>query len=1477
MKKLRGVLLFIATSWISIASSITLNLSDTPLFLTKTAAPLTMMIIERDHKLFTGAYNDVTDLNGDGVPELHYTPSIDYYGYFDSHKCYSYSSKNGEFDPTTVTATKKCSGAWSGDWLNWATMTRIDLLRKALYGGDRGNNDTPGQTILQRTILPQDGHSFGKEYTSAAVDGYNITDYTPLAQPTAGTRHLFANTTLMNNNDNKSYTVNQPLLRVVLNSSARIWDWIGKSKPIAGQVLASGATVNPTEYIVRIKVCDNSVGLESNCKLYADTASKSVKPTGLVQAFGENVTMKFGLFTGTFNNNIEGGVLRKNIEDLSNEISWNNGQFTSASIGLIQAINRLLIPDFQVDYSYKDGFVFNRPLNNSEFQSWGNPIAEIFHEALRYYAGKLTPTSAFTYTGGTDNSMALPKPKWFDPYDPSQNPACAKPNILIVSDPNPNYDSNMVPGSYFNSYSSDLTPTPNVSALADTIWNTEFGGSSKQAYIGQSGTNYDGTPSAKTVTSFSNIRGLIPDEPSKQGTYYTAALAYWAWQNDISAAPGDQNVHTYSLALGSPLPNIDINAGGKKITLVPFAKTVGKTSSSCINNTQIDATKGGFQPTNQMIGYYITALTPTSGTIRINFNDLEQGGNYDVTNTALYSYVVNADNTVSVTVTSTYSSDCLIKHIGYVVSGTTADGPYLVVRDATVPTDITYFLDTPGITRPMPLTDTRTFTPGNNPPATTLNNPLYLAAKWGSFNDINANNVPDLTDEWSTVTPGTPDNYFLVSNPLMMSQQLNSALENILARSSSAAAAAISSGSLNSSTRLYQVMFNTIDWSGEVLSFPIKSDGSLNVSGPGPNGAEWDAGDKITAQNYNTGRNIITYNPDSRTGIPFRWPVNPNSPASTELSPNEITSLNLNPDTGINDGLGSARLNYIRGLATNEKLNGGTFRNRPNSKLGDIVNSAPMYVGAPNLPYLDIWSDPTAPENSNPYSTYKSSHANRIPVLYVGANDGMLHAIHATAGTELLAFVPNSAYYYTSPSGSITSKLGLLTSPLYQHRYFVDGSPNVSDVFYNGQWHTVLVSGLNKGGQSIFALDVTDPSQFTETNANNLVLWTFNDFNTSPSGVQPNGDQDLGYTYSQPSIVRMRNGHWAAIFGNGYNNTELNSSGSATGDAVLYIVDIQTGTLIKKIDTGVGAANDPLVQSRPNGLATAAVVSINVDNIATYVYAGDLFGNLWKFDVSDPDPTKWGVAYNGQPFFVATDAAGKRQPITSRPIVGAPDGPVKILFGTGKFLEPNDKTDLSTQTFYGLTDDGSGPITGRNQLLQQTILAEVSSNGQSYRVTTNNYMTSSQRGWYMDLLQPPNATQQGERVISNPILRNGSVIFVTMIPSGDICSYGGTGWLMEINANTGARLAYSPFDVNGDSHFTSADFISFVDQNGNTQTVPPSGVGSQVGIIPAPGILSSNLGQIEYKYTPGSSGEIGVNVENPGTANTGRQSWKQVR
>ncbi len=716
--------------------------------------------------------------------------------------------------------------------------------------------------------------------------------------------------------------------------------------------------------------------------------------------------------------------------------------------------------------------------------------------------------------------------------------------------------------------------------------------------------------------------------------------------------------------------------------------------------------------------------------------------------------------------------------------------------------------------------------------------------------------------------------YLNGSDPGTLESALNDALKDIIDRTSSAASVALNSGSQSTNSRIYQARFNSGDWSGQLLALPIDDHGNVGT-------AVWDGAavlDKAVAddKDFYTKRTILTYKPSTKAGIAFRW---------SDLDPAQQTALHTNSST-INDGLGLARLNYLRGSRVDEEQ-GNRFRVRLHL-LGDLINSDPIYVGPP--PFSDsLGSD---------YATFRNTYAQRKPLVVVGSNDGYLHALEAATGREVLAYLPSV----------LMPKMSKLTSPSYAHLYYTDGSPTAGDVFgdfnRNGTpiWRTVLVGGLRTGGQGYYALDITDSSTFSEGNASKLVLWEFTDAD----------DKDLGVSFAQPAIVRMANGRWAAVFGNGYNNSinDGSSTTSTTGTASLFIVFLDgraSGTWQKdidyiKIDTGVGSV------ATPNGLATPAPIDTNGNTTVEYVVAGDLQGNMWTFDVSSADPSQWKVRYTDsagkpRPLYTAKDADGNVQPITVRPEVGEHPERVGVgylvYFGTGKYIETTDKivdASTKTQTMYTIWDKPNVvpgeelPILGRSNLQQQSVLTTVAVSGKTVRVSTQNSVNwQTQRGFYMDW------PTTGERQVSTPLLRAGRLMLTTLIPDPNICSFGGTSFLMELNAANGAPLTHPAFDLNNDGVFTAADQVT-VTINATPTLISPSGMASTEGILATPKVLRGGAGaggggggggdcggvpcpcggRPDAAYSSGSTGDIFKADTNPPRETCGRQAWQQL-
>lgn len=765
---------------------------------------------------------------------------------------------------------------------------------------------------------------------------------------------------------------------------------------------------------------------------------------------------------------------------------------------------------------------------------------------------------------------------------------------------------------------------------------------------------------------------------------------------------------------------------------------------------------------------------------------------------------------------------------------------------------------------------------------------------WGNVSDD-----PEKIDDLWHAAYNSAGVFASASTPKEVSEKLINAISAIAARVGSASAVALNSGTLNANSRLYQARFNSNGWSGNIFSVPIQ-DGpvdKLPLGAPDGNDdsppecalhptigelceVEWNAAYELANQGH-AARKIYTTETDTFTTVEFK--------DLFDLSSAQRTALRTDPDTLVVEpsSAGQDRIDYLRGDHSLEADESGSFRTRNDvsdydgnnlgikSMLGDIIQSSPAYVGAPEFFYPDNIQ-------SQKYSTFKFDQRNRDPVTYVGANDGMLHAFDALTGKERFAYVP----------GALVNRLNLLTSVKYNsgHTYFVDGSPQVFDAYSSG-WKTMLASSVGAGGQLVFGLDVTDPDAFATS-----TKWEFTD-EPRVAGTSIFGDVDLGYTIGDVKYGKMHNNKWVVMFGNGYNNTYADGNVSTTGNGVIYVVDAFTGALIKKLDTGVGMAEDPTGGNRPNGVASVTPVDMDGDFKVDAIYAGDLFGNVWKVDTTNSNATNWDFAYKSGgdplPVFVAKDPGGVEQPITSS--IAVKRHPVErdqtlLMFGTGKYFEVGDSASngaaTQIQTFYSIWDDNNALTSRlRSNLLEQEIIGQdfvtgVDGSSREFRVTSSEkddlkYKIdwSTDKGWYMDLRF---GTEYGERVVVNPIIRNNRVIFVTTVPDEDPCGFGGSSWIMELNANDGNRLDIPPFDVNGDGIIDDNDVMTFLSAN----TIV-SGTKSKQGIVASPGILNNNSGggggPSEFKFFSGTKGGIDLVSESAAAEYRKRQTWRQLR
>jgi type IV pilus assembly protein PilY1 len=603
---------------------------------------------------------------------------------------------------------------------------------------------------------------------------------------------------------------------------------------------------------------------------------------------------------------------------------------------------------------------------------------------------------------------------------------------------------------------------------------------------------------------------------------------------------------------------------------------------------------------------------------------------------------------------------------------------------------------------------------------------------------------------------GGTGQFFPATDPTTLSNDMQVILAAIQAGTQSTATAAVNSTSIHAGSVVYQGQFSTgdsaQDWSGNLFAFPVDpATGAVNTS---PSAALWNAQTLLDAKNPST-RVIATWDPTTSAGIPFEWTSG--TPAHGIAS---STLLGQQLSANALDTSGSDALSFLRGVQSFSASNGGQYRPRA-QLLGDIVDSAPLYVGGASGNFT-----------TTSYASFANSVATRPAVVYVGANDGMLHAFSALTGAELFAYIPHGVY----------SNLESLTERNYAsvHKFFVDGSPVAGDVNFGSSWHTVLVGGEAAGGNSIYAIDVTAPQTLTtEALLSSAVLWDFTDGN-------------MGNTYSRPAIVNANEGA-LVLFGNGYN--------SPTQKPFFYALNAQTGTVVGKIDLCAQVASAYCNLTIANGLSSVTAVSLNGDlsSNATLVYAGDLQGNVWRIDISNVNPTLWTVTVL---FQARNPTTGGLQPITVAPAVTLnPNYPrfvgQMVFLGTGQMLGIPDLATTTTQSVYGIYDNNSVPSTPilRAGLVQQTLTAATITltaggtlAGRTDSANTVNLLQKS--GWYVDL-----SLAAGERVVSDPQVDSGAVVVTSVQPAGTTCTGGDYSWLNLFNYATGGAFASAPLTL----------------------------------------------------------------------------------
>ncbi|MGY1459555.1 pilus assembly protein [Luteimonas sp. A534] len=631
--------------------------------------------------------------------------------------------------------------------------------------------------------------------------------------------------------------------------------------------------------------------------------------------------------------------------------------------------------------------------------------------------------------------------------------------------------------------------------------------------------------------------------------------------------------------------------------------------------------------------------------------------------------------------------------------------------------------------------------------------------------------------------------FVAASDPDEFTEGLKSALAAIVERTGSFSNVAANSTAIDSETRVFQANYVSGPWTGELRSQPITLEGGVdevNCAGTGQPGNGWCASKGIptvanrnifTSNGHNNGNPLSPVVTGGITGLAF----------PSQATADQLASLNRPGPSMHFPVSGAQNAAYIAGERSLELIQGGHLRNRIHL-LGDIVGSSP-------------------------------AHVEDTDTIYVGANDGMLHAIDATNGDELFTFIPGIINW---------AHLGMLSRPDYAHRYFVDGSIVVTTRQQTPDTN-ILVGALGKGGKGLFALDVTTPGSFGTTD----FLWE--------RAETPEGN--MGLVQGRPILGKVKDGTAlknAVILGNGMN--------SASDEAALIVLDLDDGSVIGEISTGAGSA------ALPNGLSSPTGVFGPDGRTLAYIYAGDMLGNVWKFDLSSTDPASWSVSL----LFTATNAGGTAQPISGGVTIATHPTTNKrwVFFGTGRYMTTGDVASTAVQGMYAFTEDAD--TLSRTDLTQRTVAATGTGPAPHFYPTrafqSSGALPVGSKGWFIDL------PASGERIVQDPQVVSTFLITASMIPSGDACESDGSGFINALNAFTGTSAGGSYFDLDGDGS-TTDEYVG---------DIPVGSVNLGVGMPTLPNLLRGML------VAGGSSGS-GLGAPLTLQPRWDRASWREIR
>ena len=1448
-----GALIAATSAWLVIGQTAppvikALNLSSDPLFAASTGdKPVIALALSVEFPTVGAQYRDST-----------YDVAKEYLGYYDAESCYVYNNTPTEvvsssanysdykrFDRIAAATARKCTGAangFSGNFLNFASSSSIDMLRLALSGGDRLidiGNTTSSLTVLQRAVLPNgdpscfwnsDGNFPAKVLPK---DGGNYLGAVPAVMRTAATNATSTGADV--------YVANT--LNGIYFGTAQAGDCgdtssytLGGSPPPGPQVLGStyGPGSRPTGYPTTA-TCSNGAlcgGTGLNEILFGRGSGGDGNRWVSYVTYGGVTCDQTSFPGGSTSGNARCFVRPYTGSTFSAPVApagLNSEGFFYARVQVcnVDASKNLLdVRDYGLCTRQPNGFF--KPTGS--IQKYSDQLRLSAFGYLMDQTDSNDPNGSGTglpgrYGGVLRAPMKYVGAKTFD--------INGVDNTVNTGNPNAEWDANT--GVFKANPDGDTTQSTPISGVINYL--NKFGrtGPTPGRYK-----IYD--PVGELYgEALRYLQGLGPTEAAVSGlinpldTTFDGFPVYTSWTDPYGGAR--TNTSDYSCLKSNIVMVGDVNAWDSNRMLTRTANTSQNLPDFSYWKNVVDKFEAG-AVVNYVDGQGTTRATSNPNTANTNAQS-SVTGNTPVTGAAYWAHTQD--------IRGTGWTDQVAKQ-----------RPGLRVKS--------FFFDV-NENGASDSTDYRR-----------TQNQFFTAAKYGGF-ETDANNAgakpfntygnPFLKQDgtvennvWQNPTsPGEASTHYLSSSARATLNAFDSIFSRAATSARSIAKSAVSNKNLTTAgSTIYQGAFDTSDWSGDVLSLPISLTGTSTVSlGTNPN---WSAA------------TVLSSTPAaSRTIVIGKEGLTPNPAANAFLWASLDTSMqnNLNkltPATAA-DTLGADRLNYLRGDKSKE---GSPFRTR-NKLLGDVVNSGIVFSGTPST---NITPYTTA------YSTFYSDNKSRTAAVFVGANDGMLHAFNASNGAELFGYIPS----WMGP------KLAALTANSYNanHQAYVDATPAVAEAQVGSagtaaDWKTVLVSGTGAGGPGVFAIDVTDPTAFTASK----VMWEFTKAD----------DVDMGYVVGRPRILKLRTSapattpatyRWFAVVASGVNNylPYPNSSGtfSATGNPALFLLALDKPVGTAWTSTGTDPNYYKLtvpVDTTLNASSATGLINFEATKGAfgelSQIYTGDLHGKLWRLDFSQRGTAEWTfdkLSYyktsptDPYPLYAAKTGAGLVQPITMAPTIVAAgtDGGLKqnyVTFATGKYLETADKTSLALNSFYALFENGStsspaggAVIPGRGRLQAgsvNTTTLTITVPGFKWGRPASDTDLTIRAGWYFDYVYP------GEKSISQASISGDLIVFGSVIPlaagaAGSCAASGGGGNVYELNVDSGVgtfrRITTGIF----------GEQLMFDTDSATTYTISTS-TGRRV----------KTIRQTKVDVT---SGALGLAPPTPIEIVSGRLSWRQI-